>query len=54
LVIILRGMDMPYLSNYKAAVNYISNNEARYLQQGNHIDVSSYSFNELMKELNHD
>lgn len=45
---------MPYLSSYEAAVNYISSNEKRYLQQGNHIDVSSYSFNELMAELNND
>lgn len=37
--------------NYKEAVNWADMVQHEYLQQGNHIDVSSYSFDELMNEL---
>ena len=40
------------ITDYLFQIPYTDQNEHKHLQQGNHIDVSSYSFNELMKELN--
>ena len=40
------------MRTYAGAIRYVDFMEISTLQQGNHIDVSSYSFNELMKELN--
>jgi len=37
--------------SYRVVVYLADNTEHKHLQQGNHIDVSSYSFNELMNEL---
>jgi len=39
------------MSFYQGAINYIDSIESKHLQQGNHIDVSCYSFDELMFEL---
>ena len=37
--------------SYRVVVYLADNTEHKHLQQGNHIDVSSYYFNELMNEL---
>ena len=37
--------------SYRVVVYLADNTEHKHLQQGNHIDVSSYYFDELMNEL---
>jgi len=37
--------------SYRVVVYLADNTEHKHLQQGNHIDVSPYTFEELMKEI---
>lgn len=39
------------MSKYIDAIAWVDSVECDYLQQGNHIDMSFYTFEELMKEI---